>query len=130
MWTGPLHDRPFIESMMAEASRLGWAGHAVPLDSPYREKSSKNNRQRPLEELLQLFWEEADEKLPPWYVHVDTIARRLDRSPSRDEVIEALRGAGFAACRCHVDQKAIRTDARMEQIVEVAVGCGYKAAGS
>jgi len=129
LWTGPLHDRSFVEAMQREAHARGWSGHAVAIDSPYREKSSKNNRQRPLEELLQLFWEEADEKLPAWYLHVDEIARRLDRSPSRDELIEALKGAGFAACRCHVEKKALKTNASMSQVVGVAEGCGYRRAG-
>lgn len=125
LWTGPLHDRAFIERMAAEAAALGWAGHAVPLGSPHREKASKNNDQRPLEELLSLFCEEADLRLPPWYVSVDLIAKRLDRSPGRDEIIRALQDAGFAAARCHVDRKAVRTDASMSQIVDVARGLGY-----
>ncbi|KAI8470958.1 MAG: hypothetical protein J3K34DRAFT_393209, partial [Monoraphidium minutum] len=125
MWTGPLHDRAFVARMASEASRLGWTGHAVPLDSPYREKGSKNNRQRPLEGLLSLFWEEADERLPPWYIPVDAIGQRLDRSPGRDELIAALARAGHAACRCHIDQKAIKTSASMAQALQAAAGIGY-----
>jgi tRNA (guanine26-N2/guanine27-N2)-dimethyltransferase len=125
MWTGPLHDRGFVEAMASEAERLGWSGHAVPLDSVHREKSSKNNNQRPLKDLLQLFWDEADPKLPPWYVPIDEIAKRLDRSPSKDELIHALRAEGYAASGCHVDRKALRTDASMGQVAEVARGIGY-----
>jgi hypothetical protein len=124
MWTGPLHDAGFVGAMASEAAARSWTGHAVALDSSYREKSSKNNRQRALEELLQLFLEESDESLPPWYCHVDDIGRQLDRSPSRDELIALLRAAGHAACRSHVEVKAIKTSASMAQVVAAAVELG------
>lgn len=126
MWTGPLHDAAFVAEMAAEAARRGWAGHAVPVDSPYRDKAGKNNRQRPLEELLSLFAGEADPKLPPWYLPLDDVGRRLDRAPAREELLAALKAAGFAAARTHVEVKAIKTDASLEQVVAVAEGVGYK----
>jgi tRNA (guanine26-N2/guanine27-N2)-dimethyltransferase len=133
MWTGPLHDRAFVEAMASEAAARGWEGHAVPLDSPYREKSSKNNRQRELLELLGLFAEEADPSLPPWYVHVDDIGRQLRRSPGRDVLITQLRAAGHAACRSHVEVRAIKTSASMGQVLavaEAAAGAGAAGAGA
>jgi tRNA (guanine26-N2/guanine27-N2)-dimethyltransferase len=44
IWTGPLHERDFVERMASEAAARGWSGHAVALDSPYRAKNSKTNR--------------------------------------------------------------------------------------
>lgn len=87
-------------------------------------------RQRPLEDLLQIFWDEADPSLRPGYIPIDDIARRLDRSPSRDELIAALRAAGHAACRSHVETKALKTGARAEEVAAVAArDCGYRLVG-
>jgi tRNA G26 N,N-dimethylase Trm1 len=63
-------------------------------------------RQRPLEELLDLLWEESDPRLPPWFMPVDGLAQHLSSCPSRDKLIAALRQAGFAACRSHVEVRA------------------------
>ncbi len=64
---------------------------------------SKNNGQRPLEAQLQLMWEEADVKLPPWFVPIDSLAQHLTSCPSRDVLIKGLLARGFVACKCHIE---------------------------
>ncbi|MEM1927162.1 MAG: tRNA (guanine(26)-N(2))-dimethyltransferase [Acidilobaceae archaeon] len=49
---------------------------------------------------------------------LDYIASRLRRSvPSRDSVMNKLRGMGFKAVRTHFDPLAVRTDAPMRELV-------------
>lgn len=126
MWTGPLHDAGFVAAMSELAAEWGWSGSAVPPDSPYVVRQSKNNRQRPLEGLLQLLVEESAPELPPWFITIDTLAQHLSTTPSRDKLVAALRARGYTACCCHVEQRALRTNASTAQVLRVAVeDCGY-----
>ncbi|KAG2499128.1 hypothetical protein HYH03_002711 [Edaphochlamys debaryana] len=122
MWTGPLHDAAELRAMAAEAERRGWTGTGLPKSAEpggNRAKSSRNSR--PLQELLQLLIEEADPRLAPGFISVDdSLSRRLARPPPRDALIEALREEGFAAARCHLESRAIRTNACMEDVLTVA----------
>ncbi|KAF6262612.1 S-adenosyl-L-methionine-dependent methyltransferase [Scenedesmus sp. NREL 46B-D3] len=127
MWTGPLHNAGFVASMAGLAEQWGWKGSAVPSDSPYTVRQSKNNRQRPLEVLLGLLAQESDPQLPPWYACIDTLAQHLNTTPSRDKLIAALRLRGYTACQCHVENRALRTNATTQQVLQVAVeDCGYQ----
>ena len=79
-----------------------------------------------LEALLALMAEEAAPELPPWFVAVDTLALQLTTTPSRDALIAALRARGYVACACHVERRALRTNATTAQVLDVAVAdCGY-----
>lgn len=93
----------FVSSMAALADSWGWRGSAVPKDSPYTVRQSKNNRQRPLEVLLEQLAAEAHPLLPPWYTCIDTLAQHLDTTPSRDKLVAALQARGYIACLCHVE---------------------------
>jgi tRNA (guanine26-N2/guanine27-N2)-dimethyltransferase len=127
MWTGPLHDADFVAAMTAEAAARGWDGHAGGGSSGGSGGSASTrtkNAHRGLKELLEVMAEEASARLPPWHVHLDGVARRLTAAPGRAPLIEALRAAGFEAARCHVERKAVRTNARMEQIVAAAAAAG------
>lgn len=127
MWTGPLHDAGFVGSMSSLAQQWGWSGSAVPKGSPHMVRQSKNNRQRPLEVLLGLLAEESDPALPPWFTCIDTLAQHLNTTPSRDKLIAALRQRGYTACLCHVENRALRTNATTQQVLQVAVeDCGYQ----
>lgn len=210
MWTGPLHSQPFLEAMAAEAAVRGWTGLGLDPRSPHIVRRSKNNGQRPLEELLvgplgwggggavgcccgvgvgmacdiggcsravrvpygphtcqqapaslvngfqalllplqqplvacaaqpvspptsslpshalvdtyqALLTEEADSRLHPWYTPIELLHQHLNCTPSRDALIAALRARGFAASRCHVENRALRSNASVAQMVAVAV---------
>jgi tRNA G26 N,N-dimethylase Trm1 len=42
--------------------------------------------------------------------------------PPRDVLIAELHSRGFAASRCHLETKAFRTSANLQEIVTVCVG--------
>jgi tRNA G26 N,N-dimethylase Trm1 len=52
------------------------------------------------------------------------LAKVLVGPPGRDELIQALRGAGHAAARCHLEARAFRTSASLQQICDAAVALG------
>ena len=115
MWVGPLHDAGFVRGMTALADERGW------LDSPPLRPGSPPRRS--LRELLALMEGEAHPALPPLYLRLDAVSARgkVARTPGRDALLGALRGAGFAACRSHVDdERGIKTSASMSQLVAVA----------
>ncbi len=70
--------------------------------------------------------EEADERLPPGYVTLDALGALLQSSPPRDALLAALRHDGHAAARCHVDAKAIRTSASLQQVLDAAERLGIR----
>jgi hypothetical protein len=75
----------------------------------------------PLEELLAIMLEEADPRLPPGTFSLDAaVARHLGAPPARDGLLAALRAAGFAAARSHLDPRDVRTDACMADLLRVA----------
>lgn len=126
MWTGPLHDAAEIEAIAAEAAALGWTGYGLEVSSSAAGTAglkvrSKRSSVRPLQELLDIMKEEADSRLPPGYFHMDLLAAGLASCPSRADVIAALKQTGWAAARCHLETKAFRTDASLQQVMEV---CG------
>ena len=96
----------------------------------YTGRASRTNPQLPLAELLAVMREEADARLPPLYVTSEALGRRLARCPPRDGLIAALRARGWAASRCQLERRALRTDAPMEEVVRVAAeafeGCGAR----
>ncbi len=53
---------------------------------------------------------------------LDLVAKHLSSTPSRDKVIKELRARGFSASRCHVDTRALRTNARMREVLEACQG--------
>ncbi|KXZ56434.1 hypothetical protein GPECTOR_1g389 [Gonium pectorale] len=90
--------------------------------TPHLQQRAKSSRNvRPLEELLSVLLEEADPRLPPGFFSIDdSVVRRMARPPPRDALIAALREEGFAAARCHLEARAFRTNACMEDILRVA----------
>mmetsp|Transcript_33373 Transcript_33373/g.64509 ORF Transcript_33373/g.64509 Transcript_33373/m.64509 type:complete len:522 (+) Transcript_33373:54-1619(+) len=117
MWTGPLHDETFIEAMQTAASELGWTGNGVEDPSLFQ---SPKTRSKPLEEVLEVLQEESNLQLRPWYIHTKDVARigKMADAPRRDELIEALREAGYAAARCHIERAAFRTSATMAETIK------------
>eukprot|EP00877_Chromochloris_zofingiensis_P010695 jgi/Chrzof1/587/Cz01g21110.t1 len=97
MWTGPLHNRPFIEHMQQEAALRSWTGSVVCHDSPYVVKHSKNNR----------------------YVCVSCPGVGEDNKSTSSPDDMGLNP------HCHV--KALRTNATMQQVLDIAVhDCQYR----
>eukprot|EP00955_Chlamydomonas_euryale_P014575 156595-Chlamydomonas_euryale.AAC.1 len=144
MWTGPLHDASALCAIRAEAEARGWLGHDFGIDSPHaggvpgstsnsgaraaaappaspRLSRSKKNAPRALGELLDVMLEEAEPRLPPGFLPLASVAKHVSASPARDKLLFALRARGHAAGRCHLDARAIRTDAPMVDVVDVCV---------
>ena len=78
---------------------------------------TKKSAPLPLGDLLGVLIDEADARLPPGFIAVDRVGRHLASNPGRDKLIAALRAGGFAASRCHLDPRALRTNARMVDIL-------------
>ena len=109
----------------AESGGSGGGGVSPPLSSSLSR--SKKNAPSPLGDLLGILLDEADERLPPGFLSLDGIGRHLASIPGRAALVSELRARGFAACRCHLDAKAIRTDARMREILTACQeGLGIK----
>lgn len=50
----------------------------------------------------------------------------------RDKLIAALQARGFLACLCHIERRALRTNATTQEVLRVAVedcGCQYRLPG-
>lgn len=98
VWRGRLVDGRFAYRVLAEVGRSSY-------------------RYRDLEErLLRMLSEEAEG--PPLYYTLDEVCRRLRRpQPKIAEVLEALRGWGFRACRTHFHPKGVKTDALITDLL-------------
>ncbi|KAL6762976.1 S-adenosyl-L-methionine-dependent methyltransferase [Haematococcus lacustris] len=149
LWTGPLHCAKVVGEMQQEAARRGWNGHswstsgssAVPdagergaqpgspptTHAQLATPGSRKHKARPLEALLALLLEESDPRLPPGFLPLDVLGRHLVRFPQRDQLIQQLRDAGFAAARCHLDDKALRTNASFQACMAAARSLGIAA---
>ncbi|KAJ9508670.1 hypothetical protein QJQ45_027967, partial [Haematococcus lacustris] len=146
LWTGPLHCAKVVGEMEQEAARRGWNGHswstsgsaatpdagepgAQPGSPPttHATPGSRKHKARPLEALLALLLEESDPRLPPGFLPLDVLGRHLVRFPQRDQLIQQLRDAGFAAARCHLDDKALRTNASFQACMAAARSLGIAA---
>lgn len=104
LWTGPLHKHEFLEAMQALAVEWQWTGHAFEV-ATHSVKMAGHNGPQPLERLLQTLLEESDPRLPAWFVLLRDIHKHacLLSTPPRDALVAALREAGHAASRSHVE---------------------------
>lgn len=92
LWTSPLHDPDFVKTMSTGA-----------------EKQNKK--------LLDAALEEID---VPYYFRADEISSRLKTHPqSLSKIIEKLQSSGFKASRTPFNPGAFKTDARIDQILQV-----------
>ena len=152
-----MHSREELELIREEAEARGWLGHDFEIDSPHsgttgtkaRAKRTedkadgsdnvnssrtptplsrtKKNSPTKLGDLLDLLIDEADVRLPPGFIALDWVGRQLMSNPGKDRLISELRTRGFVASRCHLDAKALRTNARMMDIVKAChFGLGIK----
>jgi len=94
LWTGPIHDGEFVKKMLG----LG--------------------ADRQCKKVLDAAAEEASEI--PYYFRADEISAKLRTNPhSVQRIIEKLQSAGYAASRAALNTGAFKTDARIDQILEV-----------
>ncbi|MEM7756820.1 MAG: tRNA (guanine-N1)-methyltransferase, partial [Cyanobacteria bacterium P01_A01_bin.40] len=98
MWLGQLHDRHQLEQFITLANQWNW-------DKVVR--------------LLHLMQDEID--FPPYFYTLQSIGHRgkLDL-PQKTHLIQALQQAGYQAASTHIEPQAIKTNAKMEDIVAIA----------
>lgn len=95
LWTGALHDAALLDGMAAAA-----AGKTLA-------------RTKETLALLALLRQEVE--APPFWIVPDRLQKGFrPPAPRRDALMAALRSAGFAAARSHVEPQAIRTDTGLE----------------
>jgi tRNA (guanine26-N2/guanine27-N2)-dimethyltransferase len=119
LWQGPLHDAAELRGIAALADELGWS------DTPPFEADTAAAAavpRRSLRRLLEALVEEAEATLPPFCVRMEELSRagRAPHTPRRDELIAALRERGHAATRTHCDERALKTDAPWETLLQTA----------
>jgi tRNA (guanine26-N2/guanine27-N2)-dimethyltransferase len=94
LWTGPFHDREFVKKM------LGY------------------DPDRQCKKVLDAATEEASEI--PYYFRADEISAKLRTNPhSVQKIIEKLQSAGFVASKASLNTGAFKTDARIDQILNI-----------
>jgi tRNA (guanine26-N2/guanine27-N2)-dimethyltransferase len=118
LWLGQLHDAAELAELAALADELGWS-QAPPFEPGTDDAAAAP--QRSLGSLLALLLAEADEALPPGYITLDDVATRAGtRTPSRDALIAALRDGGHVAARTHCADRALKTNAPWQAVLDAA----------
>ena len=99
MWLGKLHDIQQLQRFTALAQKLNW---------------------QKITELLNLMQGEID--FPPYFYTLREIGNRgkLDL-PKRSHLIAALQDKGYRAAATHIEPQAIKTNARMEDVIAIAL---------
>ena len=121
MWLGPLHERETIRRLREREAAVGWddddetQGDASSASA--REETPKG--QKTTAKLLEVFEEESDPNLPPFYHRTDELGRAgrgmTGGIPPMDAWIAELRRRGFAACKSHVDARGLKTNATVAE---------------
>jgi tRNA (guanine26-N2/guanine27-N2)-dimethyltransferase len=94
LWTGPFHDKEFVKKMLEQ------------------------NPDRQCKKVLDASLEEISEV--PYYFRADEISSKLKTNPhSVQRIIEKLQSAGFAASKTALNTSAFKTDASINQILDV-----------
>ena len=97
--------------------RVGRRRHRDASASGRREETPKG--QKTTAKLLEMFDEESDPKLPPFYHRTDELARAgrgmIGGIPPMGAWIAELRRRGYAACKSHVDARGLKTNATVAE---------------
>jgi tRNA (guanine26-N2/guanine27-N2)-dimethyltransferase len=119
LWHGPLHDPVELVQLAALADELGWSD-APPFEAGTPQAAAVPRRS--LRALLAVLQEEADPRLPPFFVRLDDISRAglVERTPPRDALIQELRHRGHAASRTHCADRALKTSAPWAEVLDAA----------
>ena len=98
MWLGKLHDSQQLERFTALAQKFNW---------------------QKVTELLNLM--QGETNFPPYFYTLREIGSRgkLDL-PKRSHLIVALQDKGYRAAATHIEAQAIKTNARMEDVIAIA----------
>jgi tRNA (guanine26-N2/guanine27-N2)-dimethyltransferase len=93
LWSGPLHEKEFVEKMMEQGADLR------------------------CKKILDAAIDEID---VPYYFKADEISSKLRTNPySVAKIIEKLRSSGYKASKTPLNSGAFKTDARLNQIIDV-----------
>ncbi|HEX2557805.1 MAG TPA: tRNA (guanine(10)-N(2))-dimethyltransferase [Nitrososphaera sp.] len=94
LWTGPFHDKEFVKKMLEQ------------------------NPDSKCKKVLDASFEEISEV--PYYFKADEISSKLKTNPhSVQRIIEKLQSAGFAASKTPLNTSAFKTNASINQILDV-----------
>ncbi|KAK9741832.1 hypothetical protein RND81_03G131800 [Saponaria officinalis] len=105
LWTGPLHQGPYLAEMLNLAIEWGWIGDGVGLD---------------LDKLINQMIDESDPKLPFGYIKLDEIAHRAKvNSPPIRSLMAGLQKEGYAVSRSHIASNAIKTNGSMTTCIKL-----------
>ncbi|MEM7593297.1 MAG: tRNA (guanine-N1)-methyltransferase, partial [Cyanobacteria bacterium P01_A01_bin.83] len=98
MWLGQLHNRHQLQRSIILAQQWNW---------------------KKVVQLLNLMQGEID--FPPYFYTLQSIGKRgkLDL-PKRSHLIQALQQAGYQAAANHIEPQAIKTNAKMEDLIAIA----------
>ena len=107
LWVGPMHDAEYLARMAEEASRREWEDTFALLETMKAEA-------------------EAEAGGALMYYHLGEVQRLLSARglalPPLTDLIALLRAAGHTASHSHIERKAIKTSARLEELVAVVKG--------
>jgi len=93
LWTGSFHDKEFVKKMLAQ------------------------NQDSKCKKVLDASLEEIE---VPYYIRADEISSKLKTNPhSVQKIIEKLQSAGFQASRTPLNTSAFKTDASINQILDI-----------
>lgn len=104
LWVGPMHDADFVDRMRQAAEAREWDDAAS---------------------LLRMFGDEAIAEAGGalLYYHLGEVQRALQAShldqPPLSELISLLRAEGHTAAKTHIERKALKTSATLEEVVEL-----------
>ena len=107
LWVGPMHDAEYLARMAEEAGRREWEDAFALLETMKAEA-------------------EAEAGGALLYYHLGEVQRLLSARglalPPLTDLIALLRAAGHTASHSHIERKAIKTSARLEELVAVVKG--------
>ncbi len=101
LWTGRIGDKRFIRNMIYL--------------NDMRHYSDKEKIGRFLQTL------ESEIDMPPYYYNIHNLCRLCKRKsiPPRDDLITAVESSGFKASKTHFSSTSLKTDASVEELLEV-----------
>lgn len=102
MWVGAMHDTEYVSRMAADAEARGWDDAAALLGTMAAEA-------------------EAEAGGALLYYHLGPVQRRLVAEglnlPPLTQLIDLLRRSGHTASTSHIEKKAVKTSATVEELV-------------
>lgn len=106
MWTGPMHDAEYVGRMAEEARQREWEDAAELLDRMTEEAR-------------------AEERGALLYYHLGEVQRMLASRglglPPLAKLIDLIEAGGFSASHSHIERKAIKTSATLEQMANLVL---------